>query len=158
MYHKRKLGYSYSLLSKEYGIRVCNITYLISLIHYHGKGILRENNNRKYSYKLKLEIINKVLLKNHSMYSTAIEYGLPSPGMLVNWIKSYKENGYNIVEKKRGRIPTMKQPNKPIDINDKDAIIKQKDKEIEYLKAENEYLKKLRAVILERKNRESKKK
>lgn len=91
IYQKRKLGYFYSLLSKEYGIKDCNIKYLISLIHYHDKGILRENNNRKYSYKLKLEIINKVLLKNHSMYYIVIEYGLPSPGMLVNWIKSYKK-------------------------------------------------------------------
>ena len=32
--------------------------------------------------------------------------GLLSKGMLINWIKKYKENGYNIVERKRGR-PTM---------------------------------------------------
>ena len=90
------------------------------------------------------------------MKSTALIYGLSSAGMLINWIRSYKENGYNIVEKKRGRGSTMKRSSKPIDPNDKDAIIKQKDKEIEYLKAEIEYLKKLRAVVQARKDRQSK--
>ena len=49
--------------------------------------------------------------------------------MLINWIKSYKENGYTIVEKKQGRTSTMAKVTKPMNPNDKDAIIK----------AENEY-------------------
>ena len=32
--------------------------------------------------------------------------------MLNNWLKKYRENGYNIVERKRGR-PTMKKEFKP---------------------------------------------
>ena len=75
--------------------------------------------------------------------SVSLEYSLISDGMLNNWIKSYKENGYTIVEKKRGRSPTMKKEVKPIDPNDKDAIIKAKDEEILRLKAGNEYLKKI---------------
>ena len=45
-----------------------------------------------------------------------------------------------------------------IDPKDKDAIIKQKDEEILRLRAENEYLKKLRAVVQARKDRQQKKK
>ena len=52
----------------------------------------------------------------------------------------------------------MKKEIKPIDPNDKDAIIKQKDEEILRLNAEIEYLKKLRAVVQARKNRQPKKK
>lgn len=62
------------------------------------------------------------------------------------------------MEKKRGRRPTMKNNQKPIDPKDKDAIIKQKDEEILRLRAENEYLKKLRAVVQARKDRQPKKK
>jgi transposase len=47
---------------------------------------------------------------------------------------------------------------KPVDPNDKDAIIRQKDEEILRLRAENEYLKKLRAVVQARKDRQPKKK
>ena len=52
----------------------------------------------------------------------------------------------------------MKKNLKPVDPNDKDTIIKQKDEEILRLRAENEYLKKLRAVVQERKDRQPKKK
>ena len=33
----------------------------------------------------------------------AIDYGLSSVGILTNWIHDYKKNGYNVVEKPRGR-------------------------------------------------------
>ena len=98
------------------------------------------------------------MIKHFSVTETAIEYGLPSKSILFQWIKSYKENGYTIVEKKRGRPPNMKKNIKPVDPNDKDTIIKQKDEEILRLRAENEYLKKLRAVVQERKDRQPKKK
>lgn len=52
----------------------------------------------------------------------------------------------------------MKKEIKPINPNDKDAIIKQKDEEILKLNAEIEYLKKLRAVVQAKKNRQPKKK
>ena len=54
----------------------------------------------------KERIINRVLINNETSLSVAIDEGLPSLGMLINWIKQYKENCYNIVERKRGR-PTM---------------------------------------------------
>jgi len=78
--------------------------------------------------------------------------------MLHNWIKKYKENGYNIVERKRGRSPTiMKKPK----ISNKTETI---EEEVERLKKENLYLKaeldskKLRAVVQARKNQQQKKK
>ena len=161
MYHKRESGVTVQELAKEYKIRKDNIHYLIRLIEKHGEGILRNDKNRYYSSSLKEEIINKVLLDNHSVSSIAIEYGLSSDGMLFNWIKSYKENGYVIVERKKGRPPTM--PKKNIVNKDyKDMTPEEKIKYLEdknlYLEAENEYLKKLRAVIQARKNQQSKKK
>ncbi len=134
---------------------------MIKLIDEHGEDILRKDKNRHYSPLLKEEIINKVLHQHHTIMSTAIEYGLSSDGILFNWIKSYKENGYVIVERKKGRPPTM--PKKNIVNKDyKDMTPEEKIKYLEdknlYLEAENEYLKKLRAVIQARKNQQSKKK
>ncbi len=74
---------------------------MIRLIDRHGIDILRNGKNRVYSKELKLEIINKVLVDNQSIRATAIEYGLSSKGMLDNWIHSYKENGYDIIERKK---------------------------------------------------------
>ena len=77
--------------------------------------------------------------------------------MLNNWLKKYRENGYNIVERKRGR-PTMKKELKP----KKNETIEEENERLKkenlYLKAELEYSKKLRAVVQARKNQQQKKK
>ncbi|MCJ8343653.1 MAG: transposase, partial [Cetobacterium sp.] len=112
IYQKRKQGHTLPSLSKEYGIRADNISYLVRLIELHGEGILRREKNNYYSHDLKIKIINKVLVDKQSITSTAIEYGLISDGILHNWIKSYKENGYNVLEKKKGKSPNMKKINK----------------------------------------------
>jgi len=69
-----------------------------------------------------------------------------------------KENGYNVVEKKKGRKPKSMTKLKK---NDKTLSEKEKIKQLEeenlYLKAENEYLKKLKALVQERKLKEKKK-
>ena len=83
--------------------------------------------------------------------------GLLSYGLLQNWIKKYKENGYNIVERKRGRS-TMPKVTKKKENETKDEKIKRLEEENLYLKAEIEYSKKLRAVVQARKNQQQKKK
>ena len=72
-------------------------------------------------------------------------------------LKKYKENGYNIVERKRGR-PTMPKVTKEKKNETKDEKIKRLEEENLYLKAELEYVGKLRAVVQARKNRQQKKK
>ena len=84
---------------------------------------------------------------------------MSSDGLLRNWISKYKENGYNIVEQKRGRSSTMSKKELKSKANE---TIKEENerlrKENLYLKAELEYSKKLRAVVQARKNQQQKKK
>ena len=131
--------------------------YIVKLIDKHGFDILRTNKNKYYPPYQKEKIINRILIGNESANFVAIDEGLSSLGMLVNWIKKYKENGYNIVERKRGRSPTMKVTKKKKN-ETKDETIKRLEEENLYLKAELEYSKKLRAVVQARKNRQQKKK
>ena len=81
--------------------------------------------------------------------------------MLFNWIKSYRNNCYTIVEKARGR-PTIMKKEKTITKSFEEMSDEEKLKHLEnentYLKAENEYLKKLRAVVQEREDQRLKKK
>ena len=87
----------------------------------------------------------------------SIDEGLISDGMLQTWIKNYKENGYNIVERKRGRSTMPKIIKKKENETDKEKI-KRLEEENLYLKVELEYSKKLRAVVQARKNQQQKKK
>ena len=103
IYKKKQLGYSYKQLSIEYGINKHHIQYLIRLINKHGFDVLRKDSNKYYSKEFKEAAIKRVLEDGGSIKSVSIDLGFLNYGMLSNWIKSYKENGYNVVEKKRGR-------------------------------------------------------
>ena len=157
IYKLRKEGKQISYLSRKYKVRSDNIAYLIRLIDKHGLEIIKKNSNNYYSPYQKEEIINRILIGGESITSVAIDVGLSSDGILHNWIKKYKENGYNIVERKRGR-PTMPKVTKEKKYETKDEKIKRLEEENLYLKAELEYSKKLRAVVQARKNQQQKKK
>ena len=159
LYNDRKSGLSIPSLVSKYNIRHEVVEYLIRLIYKHGLDILRTTKNKYYPPYQKEQIINRVLINKESRNSVAIDEGLPSSGMLANWIKKYQEMGYNIVERKRGRSPTM--PKKDLQPKVNETIEEENErlrKENLYLKAELEYSKKLRAVVQARKNQQQKKK
>ena len=106
LYKDSKEGMSKKSLSMKYGITVHGVQYLCCLIDIHGYDILRTQKNKKYAIYIKQEAINRVLNNHESIWSVSLDIGLPGDGMLHSWINKYKENGYNIVERKRGR-PTM---------------------------------------------------
>ena len=157
LYVDRKSGMAVHSVSKKYNITVNGVNYLVRLIDRHGYDILRKSKNREYPRYIKEQAINRVLINNESVWYVAIDIGLPSNGMLVNWVKKYKENGYNIVERKRGRSTMPKVTKKKENETDKEKI-KRLEEENLYLKAELEYSKKLRAVVQARKNQQQKKK
>ena len=112
LYHDRKNGMSFPSIKSKYGINKSGVEYLVRLIDKHGFDILRTNENKPYSSNEKERILNRILIDNESILSVSIDEGLAAKGMLNNWLKKYRENGYNIVERKRGR-PTMKNEFKP---------------------------------------------
>lgn len=159
LYNDRQKGMSVNALVSKYGIRHEGIEYLIRLINKHGLDVLRTVKNKYYSVQEKERIVNRVLLDKEPINSVAIDEGLASRGILQNWIKNYKDMGYNIVEQKRGRSPTM---SKKVDKPKKKETIEEENERLKkenlYLKAELEYSKKLRAVVQARKNQQQKKK
>ena len=157
LYNDKKRGMSIGSLSDKYKVRKCVINYLTALIDKHGIDILRTSKNKIHTKYEKQEAIDRVLINGEAKWAVALDVGLLSKGMLDNWIKNYKENCYNIVERKRGR-PTMPKITRKKEKETKDETIKRLQEENLYLKAELEYSKKLRAVVQARKNQQQKKK
>ena len=158
LYYDRKNGMSFTSLNSKYGINKSGVEYLVRLIDKHGFDILRTNENKSYSSKEKERILNRILINNESILSVSIDEGLIAKGMLNNWLKKYRENGYNIVERKRGRSAM---PKKPKQTKENENLMQENErlkKENLYLKVELEFSKKLRAVVQARKNQQQKKK
>ena len=93
-----------SELGRRYGINPANIKYLLALIQRHGLAIL-DQPYTEYSLEFKKQAIIRVLVKHEPAYQVALDLGLKSNGMLANWLRSYRENGYNVVIKQKGRLP-----------------------------------------------------
>ena len=158
IYKRRLKGETISSLAKSFNIRESNIKYLITLIEKHGNNILRNDKNRVYSKEFKLQAINRILINNESVNSVALDISLISAGILHNWLSKFKENEYNVVEKKKGGKPkSMTKLKKNDKVLSEQEKIKQLEEENLYLKAENEYLKKLKALVQERELKEKKK-
>lgn len=156
-------------ISKQLNIGSTSVERIINLYKQHGESSLIKTKQNKLSETTKLEIINRV--KNgESKTSLAYEYDIPHASINY-WLKKYNEDGYNIhSDKPKGR-PSMKKSevkNDEIDIKEKteeindntklNKILKQKDQRILELEAEVEALKKLRALVLQRNEQQTKKK
>lgn len=89
-------------LSLRYNIRVENIKYLVTLIDRYGFSILNKSYTT-YSIEFKEQAIKRILIGHESFRTVALDLELKSPGILLNWVRSYKENGYNVVIKAKGR-------------------------------------------------------
>lgn len=113
-----------------------------------------EHKKPKRSWKNKMDMIQRVL-DGESLTEVACSNGLHK-SLLSKWCKIYKEFGIDGLKlDRRGGPPKMvKKPKTSNELKTKEEL----EKELEYLRAENEYLKKLNALVQKRKGRQPKKK
>ena len=158
-----------NLYKAGFGTRV--ISKRMKIQHERTREILRQydlfgdlalnvsSKNRKHTIEYKIELINRVN-SGESIASVAIE-NMISSGQLCNWVKKYKELGYNGLSKPKGRPKIMKQEltkTKQITEDEKDKLIRELKERNEQLEMENDLLKKLRALVQQRTQQPNKKK
>ena len=104
-----------------------------------------KNFNKKWTPEEKLELVSQVL-SGRANLTVSIEAGI-SDGMLYQWVRKYKIYGYNgLVDKKKGRKSKNTVMNKR-NIHNPRKLEESEYEELIRLRAENEYIKAENEVI-----------
>ena len=118
-----------------------------------------EHRSRHWNYEDKANAVQRVL-DGESYCEVARSLGMPIETEVLTWHRKYLELGWDGL-KLDGRGRKRKMGNKPIKPSkgksQAEEIVKLR-KRLEYLEAENAYLKKLAALVQQRKAQEQKKK
>ena len=122
----------------------------------HGvEGLIK--NNQHYDGEFKQKVIEYMCNNNLSLMETCIKFNLGNHAIVGKWERIYYEEGPPaLYEERRGRRKNMSskpRKKKLSEDNEKDLI-----SEVQQLRMENEYLKKINALVQERIKRENKKK
>lgn len=100
-----------------------------------------------YSAQLKLEILERIHREGLSDTQAETLYGIRSSGDIGKWRRQYDEGGLSALEsKRRQQRRTMPHEHLPEPIP-QDMTVEQLREELAYLRAENDYLKKVQALI-----------
>ena len=123
----------------------------------HGtKGLMR-NQKTSYSGEFKQNVVEYMHTNHLSATITATKFNLANENTVLKWERIYYEEGPQaLYEERRGRIKNMssKPRKKKLSKDVEEDLID----EVQRLRMENEYLKKLNALVQERIKRENKKK
>lgn len=116
------------------------------------EGLLMKHGS--YSGEFKKSVIEYMHTNHLSASSAAVKFGIPTDTTVLKWERIYYEEGpQGLYVDKRGRPNKMnkEKPKKELNKQTKEDLIA----EVQRLRMENEYLKKLRALVQERIAREN---
>ena len=123
----------------------------------HGAKGLIKNQKTSYSGKFKQDVVEYMHTHHLSASATAYKFNLANENTVLKWERIYYEEGpQGLYIEQRGRPRNMssKPKKKKLDKKVEEDLIA----EVQQLRMENEYLKKLNALVQERIKRENKKK
>jgi transposase len=149
----------------EKGVSLCEVARRLGTDHknirrwvafyeqYGAKGISSIKKKVSYSGDFRLSVV-RYMRENHlSLFEAAVKFGISNESVVLAWDRLYESEGVSALYRdNRGK---MKKPHKH---NQSTGVKSTKDnllEELEYLRAENAYLKKLRALVEQRIFREN---
>lgn len=145
-------GYNPNILSqKEYakqmGIPKAQFQYWLRLFEIHGEeGLINPYTNCSVSFKL--DVLNYMVQSGASLMDTAALFKISSYTMVYDWQNKMEAGGLEALEPNQKGRPSMKkssnkQPKQSLIEGSREAL----EARIKQLEMENEYLKKLNALV-----------
>lgn len=159
--------HSYKQASQKYHIHQEQIRVWCNLYRNSGKDGLKQKKIKKYDGNFKVSVVEYMYANHLSFEKTRMHFKLPSSTIIVLWKQMYDEKGRDYLLNNRSiavdsmRVKRNKRMRKSSKPNTSDLTNKSKEellKEIEDLRMENDYLKKLDALVQKRINQQKGKK
>lgn len=155
-------GYKY--LAKKHSINHSLIERWVRNYEEFGvEGLARSRQNKKYTFKHKLHVVELYLTTDVSYQELAIQEGITDCSLIANWVRCYRAAGPDgLRPRKRGRKKTLSTHKKDIKSkNEQDSAkdntsidtsaehVKELEDELLKLRIENAFLKESRRLRLE---------
>ena len=148
--------HGYANAEKHFGVNHETLRKWIKKYQEHGiAGLIK--NNIKYDGYFKQNVVEYMHANHLSLAETCVKFNLGNHDIVGKWERIYYEEGPQALYKdRRGRSKKMssKPKNKKLNKEVEESLIAENRR----LRMENEYLKKLNALVQERIKRENKKK
>ena len=134
-------GWGYKAAGSHLGLGQFAVRKLYRRWSVRGRGALvGKPTKSRYSFELKLDVVRKFLDEGATADELARVYELSSGQLVQSWVRAYRRHGEDgLKPKPKGRPPD---PTPPAEISDLERL----QQENLRLRAENAYLKKLRAL------------
>jgi transposase len=134
----------------ENNINLSNLKLWLRFYEHYGKAGLKSRPNRRYNVAFKLKVLAAIDRDLLSLRSACVRFNIPSESVIISWRKAYDLNGESgLISQPKGRSKKMKLPIKRKPRKPTKPLTKEEEllRENEYLRAENELLKKLQALV-----------
>jgi transposase len=132
-------------VARIYGISPCTVRKWAYAYREHGIGVLTGKKGR-YSADFKLRVVKEVVDDCFSVRETAVKHGIPAFGTVCTWLEKYRKYGEDaFIQKNKKIIPVPDKsviPTPPLP-----TLTENEREELEQLRVENAYLKKLKALV-----------
>lgn len=138
------------------GFEHSNLRLWVSFYQQYGPSGLVCKGKRHYDAAFKLKVLKTIDSQCLSLREACVQFNIRSESVLISWRRAYESQGEaGLVAKPKGRPPKMKPPierkikksSKPL-TREEELLL-----ENEYLRAENDLLKKLHALVQTSKKR-----
>lgn len=150
-------GSSITSLSKKLNISRSVITKWIDHYRLFGKQGILSKRYLYYTKEFKLNVVKVYNDKGLSLRDCCLQFNIPSQSTLSSWISKYQQLGVDGLREQKGRPATMKKDKPAAKKAQPLTRLEELEKENLYLRAENDFLKKLDALTRERQTQRSKK-
>ncbi|ANC20688.1 transposase [Bacillus cereus] len=138
---------SYGEMGRSLGI---SDTIILNWVNQYKQNSLESFLKRctNYTQQFKLDVLNFMIENGMSLFETAAIFNIPAPSTISVWKKQLEIQGIDALQsKKKGRPSMKKDSNKQVKQALAEGSVEALEARIKQLEMENEYLKKLNALV-----------